>query len=136
MSRFSRTPEKTARARSLRRAMTKAEWRLWYYMRGAGLGVSFRRQHPIGPYFADFYCAPLKLVIELDGGQHAQREDYDAARTAYLNRSGIQVLRFWNNDVMENLDGVCREIADAIRRKQFEMLAPDPLPTSPLQGEE
>jgi very-short-patch-repair endonuclease len=115
--------------------MTKAEWRLWYYLRGAGLGLSFRRQHPIGPYFADFYCASLKLVIELDGSQHAERENHDAARTAYLNQAGIAVLRFWNNDVMDNLDGVCREIADAIRKREFEMTVHDPLPASPLQGE-
>jgi very-short-patch-repair endonuclease len=135
MQRFSRTKETTKRARELRRNMTKAEWRLWYFLRGAGMGVSFRRQHPIGPYFADFYCAPLKLVLEVDGGQHADQAEYDATRTSYFKRNGVEVIRFWNNDVLENMDGVCREIADAIRKRRFELSA-DPLPASPFQGEE
>ncbi len=136
-SRFARTREQTARARELRRAMTKAEARLWLRMRGDGLGVSFRRQHPIGPYFADFYCPSLKLIVELDGSQHAERQDYDDARTRFLNARGIEVLRFWNNDVMENLEGVCLEISDAIRARQVRVaLSGDPHPTSPLQGEE
>ena len=137
MSRFNRTREKTERARELRRAMTKAEARLWLRMRSNGLGGPFRRQHPIGSYFADFYCAPVKLVVELDGSQHAERQAYDAARTAFLREQGIEVLRFWNSDVMENLEGVCLEIADAIRKRQFlQTSALDPLPTSPFQGEE
>jgi len=134
MPRFSRTKETTRRARELRQKMTKAEQRLWYVLRSEGMGVSFRRQHPIGRYFADFYCAPLKLVIEVDGGQHADRIDHDASRTMYLSKNGIDVIRFWNIEVNDNLDGVCREIADAIRKRRFEL--ENPLPTSPFQGEE
>src|SRR5947207_546713 len=102
MSRFSRTPQKTERARSLRQTMTNAEWKLWYVLRGAAMGVSFRRQHPIGPYFVDFYCAPLKLAIELDGGQHHAQAAKDEVRTRYLNAMGVEVLRFWNIEVTEN----------------------------------
>jgi very-short-patch-repair endonuclease len=136
MSRFSRTPKKTVRARSLRQNMTKAEWRLWYVLRGSAMGASFRRQHPLGPYFVDFYCAPLRLAIELDGGQHAAQVAKDGARTQYLNRMGIKVLRFWNIEVIDNLDGVCREIAAAIAKRNFERSEQDPLLASPFQGEE
>jgi very-short-patch-repair endonuclease len=135
VTRFSRTEEKTARSRQLRRDMTNAEWRLWGVLRGSQFGVSFRRQHPIGPHFADFYCASLKLVIELDGGQHAEREAADAARTAFMEARGIAVVRYWNNEVMENLDSVCSDLAAAIQRRRFE-LGIDPLSSSPLQGEE
>jgi len=134
MARFSRNRETTKRARSLRQNMTQAEWKLWYVLRSEGLGVSFRRQHPIGPYFADFYCAPLKLAIEVDGGQHTEAND--AKRTAYFADQGIQIERFWNNDVIENLDGVCMTITAAIAKRRFEASALDPLPTSPFQGEE
>jgi very-short-patch-repair endonuclease len=100
--------------------MTKAEWRLWGCLRGGALGVSFRRQHPIGPYFADFCCVPLKIIIELDGSQHAKRADYDARRTRYLEAHGFEVLRFWNVDVIEGLEGVLAAISDCVRRRQFE----------------
>ncbi len=100
--------------------MTEQEWKLWAMMRSAALGASFRRQHPIGPYFADFYCASLKLIVELDGSQHADRAAYDEARTAYLEREGMIVLRFWNWDVTENIEAVCAQIMDAIRARRFE----------------
>jgi very-short-patch-repair endonuclease len=135
MSRFSRTPAKTERARALRRDMTKAEWMLWNEMRGGKLGVSFRRQHPLGPYYLDFYCAPLKVAIELDGSQHARQQAYDDARTALLATRGIKVLRYWNNEVIGSLDFVCADIAAALQRRRLE-LGFDPLPSSPLQGEE
>jgi very-short-patch-repair endonuclease len=132
---FSR--EQTARARELRRKATPAEVLLWRHLRSAAMGASFRRQHPIGPYFADFCCTSLKIVIELDGGQHADRAEYDAARTAFLERQGFVVLRFWNNDVMEGLDGVCEQIGWLIRQRKWEQAnASDPLPASPFQGEE
>jgi very-short-patch-repair endonuclease len=121
MSRFSRTREKTARARELRVNATPAEKVLWAYLRSAQLGASFRRQHPIGPFFADFCCPALKLVIELDGGQHAERVDYDEARTAYLAAQGYDVIRFWNSDVKDGLDAVCEQITWSVRRRKFEM---------------
>jgi len=121
MSRFSHTREKTAHARTLRRATTKSEWRLWSYLRGSTLGASFRRQHPIGPYFADFCCPSLKIVVELDGGHHAERAAYDARRTRYLNEQGYLVVRYWNNQITEELDGVCADLMDVIRRRRFEL---------------
>jgi very-short-patch-repair endonuclease len=113
-SRFTRRPEATARARRLRRDATKAEMKLWYVLqRGQMAGSSFRRQHPLGKYFVDFYCARLRLAIEVDGGQH-NRDNVrarDEARTRWLKARGVTVLRFWNNDVLENIDGVWEEIA-------------------------
>jgi len=102
------------RARQLRREPTEAENRLWGILRGRQLhGAHFRRQHPISPYVADFACVAARLVVEVDGGQHA---DADAARDAYLTRHGWQVLRFWNNEVLENLDGVAQRIAELLQK--------------------
>jgi very-short-patch-repair endonuclease len=115
ISRFDRTRFKTARARELRRNGTKPEARLWSVLRGTPLGVSFRRQHPVGPYILDFYSPALKLAIEVDGSQHFDKQEYDRRRTRYLNAKGIRVLRFWNNEVSENFDGVCERIAEAIK---------------------
>lgn len=100
----------------LRHNQTEAETRLWQVLRMHQLnGVHFRRQHAIGPYFVDF-CAPRqKLIIELDGSQHLDQQEYDSERTAYLEVKGYRVLRFWNNEVMENLDGVVLVIMDNIR---------------------
>lgn len=82
--------------------MTREEALLWKQIRGSALGVRFRRQHPIGPYIADFACLRPKLVIEVDGGQH-QESEYDARRDAYLRSRGFVVLRFWNEDVWSNI---------------------------------
>jgi very-short-patch-repair endonuclease len=100
------------RAVELRRNLTPAEQKLWKYLRAHRLGgAGFRHQHAIGPYIVDF-CAPrLKLVIELDGGQHANQKEYDSARTEFLNRNGYFILRFWNNEVMTNIDCVLQVIA-------------------------
>jgi very-short-patch-repair endonuclease len=79
-------------------------------------GISFRRQHPLGKYFLDFYCAPLRLAVEIDGGQH-NRDDLrarDEQRTRWLKAKGVTVLRFWNNDVLGNIEGVWEEIAGRI----------------------
>jgi very-short-patch-repair endonuclease len=120
-SRFTHTAQQTARARTLRKSMTRAEKLLWSALRANQLGVAFRRQHPIGQFVADFCCVPLKLVIELDGGQHAARTAEDLQRTDHLRTLGFDVIRFWNNDVVENLDGVCREIQAALQRRRFEL---------------
>lgn len=97
----------TAFARALRSGMTDAEQRLWRAIRGKQiLNCRFRRQHPIGNDFADFVCIDKKLVIELDGGQHQDQIAYDEQRTAFFKAQGWQVLRFWNNDVLNNLEGV------------------------------
>jgi very-short-patch-repair endonuclease len=110
-SRFTRTPALTARARTLRRQMSPIEHKLWHALRGAQLGASFRRQHPVGPYVLDFYCPSAGLAVEVDGDEHATRVNRDALRTRFLNRRGIRVIRFSNRDVWSNLRGVKEIIA-------------------------
>jgi adenine-specific DNA-methyltransferase len=116
----STTPKGYQRAQALRRRLTTAEQKLWKYLRAHRLGgAGFRRQHAIGPYIVDF-CAPrLKLIIELDGGQHADQVEYDSARTEYLERQGYRVLRFWNNDVIKNVQGVIQVISIIIQPLPF-----------------
>jgi formamidopyrimidine-DNA glycosylase len=109
-------PPSVARARELREATTDAEKALWRRIRSRQLfGIKFRRQHPIGHYIVDFYSDELKLAVELDGGQHASSSEHDRARTEDLKRRGIRVLRFWNNEVLGNLDGVLQRISEEAR---------------------
>ena len=97
-------------ARSLRRRMTDAEARLWFHLRNRSFaGCKFRRQHPIGPYVVDFVCLEARLVVELDGGHHANKSS-DAIRTAFLETQGYRVLRFWNNDVLTQTEAVLAAI--------------------------
>jgi very-short-patch-repair endonuclease len=111
------------KAKSLRRNQTDAENRLWYYLRAQRfMGLKFKRQKPIGSYIVDFVCWEQKLVIEIDGGQHAEQIEYDIRRTQYLESEGYQVLRFWNNQVISELEGVL----EVIRLKIA--LSPTPLP--------
>jgi very-short-patch-repair endonuclease len=98
----------------LRREATPDEQRLWAYLRGDRLGVSFRRQHALGSYVADFCSIKKKLVIELDGSQHLEQDEYDQERTRCLQAMGYRVLRFWNVDVMNDIEGVIRAIAMAL----------------------
>jgi very-short-patch-repair endonuclease len=107
-----------SKARRLRRELTDVERRLWSELRGDALGVSFRRQHPIGPYVLDFFCERHGLAVEVDGGQHAQRTEADAARSAWLAEHGVIVVRFWNNEVRENLDGVIEAIRTALKARE------------------
>jgi very-short-patch-repair endonuclease len=106
------------RARQLRREATDVEKRLWSRLRSSGLGVRFVRQHPIGPYIADFACRSLKLAVELDGSQHGG--DRDQRRDAFLARQGYLVLRFWNLEVLTNMDGVLETIRLAILQRRRE----------------
>jgi very-short-patch-repair endonuclease len=102
-----RTPSAAANAKGLRARMTDAERRIWYHLRAHRFeGLGFRRQVPIGPYVADFVCEKLRVIVEVDGGQHAEREEPDAQRTLWLNAQGYRVIRFWNNEVMQNMEGV------------------------------
>jgi very-short-patch-repair endonuclease len=103
------------RAGELRHELTPAEIKLWAYLRELRKdGFHFRRQHAIDKYIADF-CAPRKrLVIELDGSQHLGREEYDEERTRYLEAEGFRVIRFWNDDVMNDIEGVMICIMRAI----------------------
>ena len=103
------------RARRLRANLTEAESRLWSVLRSKQVrGRRFRRQAPIGRYIVDFVCFAEKLVIEIDGGQHAKQRAYDAAREDWLAAEGFRVLRFWNNEVLDNLEGVLTVIAGAL----------------------
>ncbi len=103
------------RARHLRRTMTDAERLLWRHLRGRQLGGhKFRRQVPVGRYIADFLCQEARLIVELDGGQHAERADYDDKRTAVLESLGYRVIRFWNTDVLANTDGVLTTILNEL----------------------
>ncbi len=105
----------TKRARRLRRNVTDAELRLWHRLRSRGLaGFKFMRQEPIGRYVVDFVCRERRLIVEVDGGQHADNR-HDAARDATLVRSGYRVLRFWNNDVLVNTDGVLATITAVLQ---------------------
>ncbi len=105
-------------ARRLRKNPTEAEKRLWDALRGRQIDRHrFRRQHPLGAYVVDFVCLAEKLVVEVDGGQHAENLHADAERTAWLQSRGYRVLRFWNNDVLENMEGVAEAIRTALRSR-------------------
>jgi very-short-patch-repair endonuclease len=94
-------------ARRLRREQTDAERILWHHLRDRQMrGAKFRRQFPVGPYFADFCSAERRLIIELDGSQHAERSREDKIRSSFLNGQGYRVLRFWNNQVLTGLEEV------------------------------
>ena len=111
-------------ARGLRRKETNAEKKLWLRIRNRQIdGWKFRRQVPYGPYVLDFFCFEASLVLEVDGGQHAdERVEHDRKRTAFLERDGLSVLRFWNGDVLTNLDAVVETIYLTLGQKR----APSP----------
>ena len=115
----------TARARELRHNATEAERVLWRAINARKIaGVRFNRQVPVGPFIGDFVARSIGLVIEVDGGQH--NEGLDAARTRHLEAQGYRVIRFWNNDVFGNLDGVTTEIERVIGEMAAHMPSPDP----------
>ena len=114
------TPAKRNFARSMRREPTEAEDRLWQELRGRRLDkIKFRRQVPIGRYVADFVCAEAKLIVEIDGSQHAESR-HDQERDAALKASGFRVLRFWNDDVLKELDAVCDTIIAYVRDESLQ----------------
>jgi very-short-patch-repair endonuclease len=107
--------ETLAKAQRLRRDMTDAERKLWSALRNRQLeGAKFRKQQPIGPFIVDFVCQEHRLVVEADGGQHAE-SSADLRRTAFLESKGYRVLRFWNTDILTNLNGVADVIATELR---------------------
>lgn len=114
--RFSRTDQQTERAKELRTHATQVERRLWSVLNRKQRGVSFRRQHPLGPYFADFYCSELSFIIEVDGDWH--NEAHDRRRDGYFSERGIETLRFSANAVRESLDGIAYEIDAFIRERR------------------
>jgi very-short-patch-repair endonuclease len=106
-------------ARSLRTNATEAEQKLWSHLRKGQLyGFQFRRQYSIGPFFVDFICLEASLIIEVDGAQHADQSEQDQSRSEFLRASGYQVLRFWNFEVLSNVDSVAERIAKVLRRTQ------------------
>ena len=116
------------RARALRRNMTDAERSLWQILRSAQIdGHRSRRQVPFGRYIADFVCHDARLIIELDGGQHEEAPPQEAERSRFLQHQGYRILRFWNNEVLSNLDGVHATIAKDLRQHH-------PHPTLPHRG--
>jgi very-short-patch-repair endonuclease len=118
---------RVATARKLRRQQTDAERALWFRLRDRRLnGLKFRRQVPIKSYIVDFCCKSARLIVELDGGQHAERHAEDANHTADLEAFGFLVLRFWNNDVLRNMDAVVETILAAATH---EPPHPGPLPS-------
>ena len=108
--------QKTTRSRELRSNQTDAEKKLWWHLRNRQIaGCKFVRQEPIGSYICDFVCREQRLVIEVDGGQHADSAK-DKVRDAWLISHNYRVMRFWNNDVLSNIDGVLTVINDAVDR--------------------
>jgi len=103
------------RARSLRKNPTDAEMKLWKRLcNRQTVGNKFRRQHPVGPYIVDFACLEKGLVVEVDGGQHGENVTYDSERSAYLEAKGFRVFRFWNNDVLTQIEVVKEVIMGAL----------------------
>jgi very-short-patch-repair endonuclease len=124
------------KARELRASSTDVERRLWAVLRGRRLrGYKFRRQRPIGRFIVDFACIERRLMIEADGGQHAD-DPTDAHRTAWLQRNGWRVIRFWNNDILTNTEGVLEAVLHAL--KDHSPSPPSPagwVPLSRVAGE-
>jgi len=119
MSRPRRSNAKTQRkAGDLRKELTPAERKLWSVLRGKKLnGVSFRRQHAIGNYIVDFVSIKKKLIIELDGSQHLEQTEYDEERTRYLESQGYRVVRFWNDQVEKEMDGVVQVLDEILKSR-------------------
>jgi len=119
MPRSQRSNPTTKRhAVELRKDSTPAEAKLWSHLRNDQLGVNFRRQHAIDNYIPDFCSPKAKLIIELDGSQHLEQEEYDQERTEYLESQGYKVIRFWNNDVLNNLEGVILAIIHTLAGRE------------------
>jgi very-short-patch-repair endonuclease len=110
--------------RLLRNTMTDAEIKLWSVLRGRQLdGCKFRRQHPFDRYILDFICLEKKLVVEVDGGQHLEHALQDAERTAYLEKAGFRIIRFWNHEVLTQID--------AVKERLWQVLHEDVAPSPP-----
>jgi len=127
-----RDPILTQRAKSMRKAMSEPETRMWLALRAERFDrIKFRRQKVIGDYIVDFAANNPKLVIELDGDSHAGNEAYDASRTEFLKSKGYKVIRFTNGDVLSNMDGVLAQLSEVVASLQ----AAPPLPTLSPEGE-
>ena len=119
----------TLRSRELRNNATEAERKLWPHLSARKLrGIRFNRQFPVGQFICDFVSREKRLVIEIDGGQHAMNTEYDDRRTRFLTAQGYVVLRFWNSEVIDNLDGVLTRIGEALDKR------PSPSPSRKRKG--
>jgi very-short-patch-repair endonuclease len=108
----------TKSARELRSNLTDAERRLWQKLKRRQIaGVKFRRQQPIGHFIVDFVCFERRVIVEVDGGQHAEQLHYDQQRTRWLEAQGYRVLRYWNNDVLANTEAVVQAVLDAVEKR-------------------
>ncbi len=124
------------RARYLRRNGSDAETLLWRHLRNRQIdGCKFRRQEPRSRFIADFVCIERKLIVEVDGGQHGVRTDADVRRSALLAREGFRVVRFWNNDVLTNIEGVVFRIHEALQESHPDPRGTPPHPTLSPRGE-
>ena len=124
-------PSAKTHARQLRTTMTEAERHLWRALRLRQFdGYKFRRQHALGDYVVDFVCIEAKLIVEVDGGQHSERLDYDALRTEWLCQRGYRVVRFWNHEVIRDIEAVKAAIWEALHGE-----SQPPSRPSPCQGE-
>lgn len=124
------------RAKTLRRQLTETEKTLWYHLRDRRMqGKKFRRQYPIGGYIADFICVECQLIVELDGGQHSEQTAYDKKRALWLESQGYRVIRFWNNEVTQQLASVLEMIAKVLVDRESEVCGKDPHP-NPLPERE
>jgi very-short-patch-repair endonuclease len=120
----------TKRAQELRKNLTDAEQHLWRILKRHQIaGVKFRRQQPLGSFIVDFVCFERRLIVEVDGGQHAEQVPYDEQRTGWLEAQGYCVLRFWNNDVLANAEGVAEAIGNAVEQR-----SPPPTSILPRKG--
>ena len=117
--------------RALRKRLTDAERLLWRHLRNRELGGwKFRRQYPVGLFIVDFICVEKNVVIEVDGGRHSENEEQDIQRSAYLNRMGYQVFRFWNNQVLQETEAVLEAIFAILANDKQN--SPSPQPSPPL----
>ena len=115
--------------------MTDAERLLWRHLRNRELGGwKFKRQYPVGPFIVDFICVEKNVVIEVDGGQHAENEEQDLQRSAYLNKMGYRVLRFWNNEVLQETEAVLTAIFAILANGKQNSPSPQPSPPSGERG--
>ena len=117
----------------MRHVSTDAEKKFWWMVRDRRLGgYKFKRQYPIGRYIADFVCIERKLVVELDGSQHAEQKDYDAERESFFASQGFRIVRFWNPEFLKNQDGVAYQLLALLDGEK----TPSPQPSPPLRGGE
>ena len=122
-----RVMSQTSRAKALRKESTDAERLLWSRLRNRRLlGLKFRRQSPIGKYIVDFVCKERSLIIEIDGGQHQEQRASDATRTAWLGSCGFSVIRYWNNEVLEDIDSILESLRMTLEGETAPLPQPSP----------